>query len=192
MVKKLLAIFLLLIILTACKSSKPIEDDNLTADINDNFSYNKCCDNKSIHKEITDETVIDVFTNNYGEVITKIYKVNNKNKAADKENSRLLQFLSKYNQNKCINWIADALKHYNINDNIADTYIQYNDIYLYEPAVLHIGLICGNIDVINLLIDFGADIHTEDNSGESILMLAEKLDNQEIIEIIIKEYENGF
>ena len=70
--------------------------------------------------------------------------------------------------------------------------MQYNDIYLYEPVVLHIGLICENIDVINILIDFGADIYAEDSSGENILMLAEKINNEEIINIITKEYENGF
>lgn len=192
MVKKLFLIFLLLIFLTACKNHKYVENDNFTADIKDNISSNISLDNKSIQKEIIDETVIDIYTNISGEIITKIYKVNSENMAADKENSRLLQLLSKYNDNKCINWITDALKHYNINDNLADTYIKFNEIYLYEPSVLHIGVICENIDVIKLLIDFGADIYTEDDSGETVLILAEKINNEEIIEIITKEYENGY
>lgn len=191
MVKKLLIIFLLLIILTGCKSSKPLENDNFTTDIKDNISDNKSYDNKSI-QEIIDETIIDVYTNINGEVITKVHKINSGHKAENKKNSKLLKLLSNYNYNKCINWIVDALKHYDINDNIADTYIKYNNIYLYEPVVLHIGLICENIDVINLLIDFGADIYAEDNSGENILMIAEKMNNEEIIEIITKVYENGF
>lgn len=192
MVKKLFLIFLLLIFLTACKNHKYVENDNFTADIKDNISSNISLDNKSIQKEIIDETVIDIYTNISGEIITKIYKVNSENRAADKENSRLLQLLSKYNDNKCINWITDALKHYNINDNLADTYIKFNEISLYEPSVLHIGVICENIDVIKLLIDFGADIYTEDDSGETVLILAEKINNEEIIEIITKEYENGY
>lgn len=192
MVKKLFLIFLLLIFLTACKNHKYVENDNFTADIKDNISSNISLDNKSIQKEIIDETVIDIYTNISGEIITKIYKVNSENRAADKENSRLLQLLSKYNDNKCINWITDALKHYNINDNLADTYIKFNEIYLYEPSVLHIGVICENIDVMKLLIDFGADIYTEDDSGETVLILAEKINNEEIIEIITKEYENGY
>lgn len=192
MVKKLFLIFLLLIFLTACKNHKYVENDNFTADIKDNISSNISLDNKSIQKEIIDETVIDIYTNISGEIITKIYKVNSENRAAGKENSRLLQLLSKYNDNKCINWITDALKHYNINDNLADTYIKFNEIYLYEPSVLHIGVICENIDVIKLLIDFGADIYTEDDSGETVLILAEKINNEEIIEIITKEYENGY
>lgn len=187
MIKKLLIILLLLIFLAACKNNKPVENDNLTADIKDNIS-----DNKSVQKETADETVIDIFTNNNGEVVTKIYKINSKTIPENKENSKILQLLSKYNDNKCISWIADALKQYNINDNLADTYIKYNNIYLYEPVVLHIGLICENIDVINMLIDFGADIYAEDSSGENILMLAEEINNEEIINIITKEYENGF
>lgn len=192
MVKKLFLIFLLLIFLTACKNHKYVENNNFTADIKDNISSNISLDNKSIQKEIIDETVIDIYTNISGEIITKIYRVNSENRAADKENSRLLQLLSKYNDNKCINWITDALKHYNINDNLADTYIKFNEIYLYEPSVLHIGVICENIDVMKLLIDFGADIYTEDDSGETVLILAEKINNEEIIEIITKEYENGY
>lgn len=68
MIKKLLIILLLLIFLAACKNNKPVENDNLTADIKDNIS-----DNKSVQKETADETVIDIFTNNNGEVVTKIY-----------------------------------------------------------------------------------------------------------------------
>lgn len=191
MVKKLLIIFLLLIILTGCKSSKPLENDNFTTDIKDNISDNKSYDNKSI-QEIIDETIIDVYTNINGEVITKVHKINSGHKAENKKNSKLLKLLSNYNYNKCINWIVDALKHYDINDNIADTYIQYNDIYLYEPTVLHIAVICENTDVIKLLIDYGADIMAEDESGESVFMLAERINNEEIIEIFAKEYENGF
>ena len=48
------------------------------------------------------------------------------------------------------------------------------------------------IKVGTLNIDFGADIYAEDSSGENILMLAEKINNEEIINIITKEYENGF
>lgn len=51
---------------------------------------------------------------------------------------------------------------------------------------------CENIDILNALLSFGADIQAEDNSGENVLMLAEKINNKEIIEIITKEYENGF
>lgn len=186
MIKKLI-ILLILICLAACRSNKPVENDNLTADIKDNIS-----DNKSTQNETADETVIDIFTGNNDKIVTKIYKTNSKNISENKENSKILQILSKYNDNKCINWIAEALKQYNINDNIADTYIKYDDIYLYEPVVLHIGLICENIDVINLLIDFGADIYAEDRSGENMLILAEKINNEEIIKIITEEYENGF
>lgn len=108
------------------------------------------------------------------------------------ENTQILQLLLKYNDSKCINWITDALKHYNINDNLADTYIQYNDIYLYEPTVLHIAVICENTDVIRMLIDYGADIYAEDESVEPVFMLADIINNEEIIEIFTKEYENGF
>lgn len=184
-------IFILLIFLNiSCKNQEHTQNHRILS--NDTIIDNKTNDNKSIKKEITDETVIDVYTNSDGEIITKIYKVNNKKNAENIKNSKLLKLLSNYNYNKCINWIVDALKHYDINDNIADTYIKYNNIYLYEPVVLHIGLICENIDVINLLIDFGADIYAEDNSGENILMIAEKMNNEEIIEIITKVYENGF
>ena len=134
-----------------------------------------------------------------GEVYTRTngnwtapYEINGKKTAENNENTQILQLLLKYNDSKCINWIADALKHYNINDNLADTYIQYNDIYLYEPTVLHIAVICGNTDVIRLLIDYGADIYAEDESGEPVFMLADIINNEEIIEIFTKEYENGF
>lgn len=184
-------IFILLIFLNiSCKNQEHTQNHRILS--NDTIIDNKTNDNKSIKKEITDETVIDIFTNNNGEVVTKIYKINSKTIPENKENSKILQLLSKYNDNKCISWIAGALKQYDINDNLADTYIKYNDIYLYEPVVLHIGLICENIDVINMLIDFGADIYAEDSSGENILMLAEKINNEEIINIITKEYENGF
>lgn len=192
MVKKLFIILLLLTFLTACKSNKPVEHDNVTSDIKDNISDNISIDNSSSQKESTNETVIDIFIKNNSEIISKIYKVNSNNKAENKENIRLLQLLSKYNDNKCINWIIEALKYHNINDNLADTHIKYNDIYLYEPAVLHIAVICENIDVIKLLIDSGADINIEDKSGEPVFMLAERINNEEIIEIITKEYENGF
>ena len=43
-----------------------------------------------------------------------------------------------------------------------------------------------------MLLDFGAVIYAEDSSGENILMLAEIINNEEIINIITKEYENGF
>lgn len=192
MIKKLFITFLLLIFLTACKNNKSVNYDNFTADIKDNISDNISLDNESIQKEITDETVVDIFTDNNKKIVTKIYKISTESLSENKENSEILQLLLKYNDNKCINWIADALKHHNINDNLADTYIKYNDIYLYEPSVLHIALICENIDVIKLLIDFGADIYAEDDSGEAVLILAEKINNEEIIEILTKEYENGF
>ena len=192
MIKKLPTVFLFLIIFTACKNNMSVENDNSTAVIKDNIADNTTSDNKSIQKNITDETVIDIFTNNNGEIITKIYKINGKKTAENNENTQILQLLLKYNDSKCINWIADALKHYNINDNLADTYIQYNDIYLYEPTVLHIAVICGNTDVIRLLIDYGADIYAEDESGEPVFMLADIINNEEIIEIFTKEYENGF
>lgn len=184
-------IFILLIFLNiSCKNQEHTQNHRILS--NDTIIDNKTNDNKSIKKEITVETVVDVYTNNNGEIITKIYKVNNKKNAENIKNSEILQLLSKYSNNKCINWITYALKHYNINDNLADTYIQHNDIYLYEPTVLHIAVICENTDVIKLLIDYGADIMAEDESGESVFMLAERINNEEIIEIFAKEYENGF
>lgn len=189
MIKKLFIVFLLLIFLTACKNN---HYDKFTADIKDNISDNISLDNESVQKEITDETVVDIFTDNNKKIVTKIYKISTESLSENKENSEILQLLLKYNDNKCISWITDALKYHNINDNLADTYIKYNDIYLYEPSVLHIALICENIYVIKLLIDFGADIYAEDDSGEAVLILAEKINNEEIIEIITKEYENGF
>lgn len=192
MFKKLVIIFLLLITFAACKNTGTINYDNITADIKDNVTDNASSDNASIQKDIYNETVIDVFINNSGEIITKIYKINRENISKNLENKELLLLLSKYNNNKCINWIIDALKYNNINNNLADTYIKYNDIYLYEPVVLHIAVLCENIDILNALLSFGADIQAEDNSGENVLMLAEKINNKEIIEIITKEYENGF
>ncbi len=144
----------------------PLSD--LSESIDKSISLNKNQDNKSIQKSITYETVIDFL-----QIIIKIYKINSKNPAETKENNHILQLLLKYNDIKCINWITGVLKHYNINDNLADTYIRYNDMHLYEPIGLHIAVICDNADVIKILTDYGADIYAEDENREPVFMLAE-------------------
>ena len=167
-------------------------NDNISTEIiDDNVSDNSSNDNESIKNNNLNETIIDVFINSDGEKITKIYKSNNQYLTKHTENQEIIQLLSQDNEDKCINWIIDALNYHNINDNLLDTYINYNDIYLYEPVVLHIALICNSAYVFNMLIDYGADVFAEDNEGVTIKSLAEQLNNEEIIEIITKEYENG-
>lgn len=198
MVRKIVIISLFILLLSACKSQNMQQNNNVktndnisTEIIDDNVSDNSSNDNESIKNNNLNETIIDVFINSDGEKITKIYKSNNQYLTKHTENQEIIQLLSQDNEDKCINWIIDALNYHNINDNLLDTYINYNDIYLYEPVVLHIALICNSAYVFNMLIDYGADVFAEDNEGVTIKSLAEQLNNEEIIEIITKEYENG-
>lgn len=202
MIKKIFITSLLILLLFSCKSQQVQKNDNITNDntsrdnitveINDNITDNKSYDNSSMESNNLNETVIDVYINAAGEKITKIYKINSSDITENPENQEIIQKLSEYNNNECISWIVSALKYHNINDNLADTYITYKDIYLYEPVVLHIALICSSADVFNMLIDYGADVFAGDNNGETVNSLAKKLNNAEIIEIIAKEYENEF
>lgn len=198
MVRKIVIISLFILLLSACKSQNMQQNNNVktndnisTEIIDDNVSDNSSNDNESIKNNNLNETIIDVFINSDGEKITKIYKSNNQYLTKHTENQEIIQLLSQDNEDKCINWIIDALNYHNINDNLLDTYINYNDIYLYEPVMLHIALICNSAYVFNMLIDYGADVFAEDNEGVTIKSLAEQLNNEEIIEIITKEYENG-
>lgn len=198
MVRKIVIISLFILLLSACKSQNMQQNNNVktndnisTEIIDDNVSDNSSNDNESIKNNNLNETIIDVFINSDGEKITKIYKSNNQYLTKHTDNQEIIQLLSQDNEDKCINWIIDALNYHNINDNLLDTYINYNDIYLYEPVVLHIALICNSAYVFNMLIDYGADVFAEDNEGVTIKSLAEQLNNEEIIEIITKEYENG-
>lgn len=198
MVRTIVIISLFILLLSACKSQNMQQNNNVktidnisTEIIDDNVSDNSSNDNESIKNNNLNETIIDVFINSDGEKITKIYKSNNQYLTKHTENQEIIQLLSQDNEDKCINWIIDALNYHNINDNLLDTYINYNDIYLYEPVVLHIALICNSAYVFNMLIDYGADVFAEDNEGVTIKSLAEQLNNEEIIEIITKEYENG-
>lgn len=187
MLKKLMFILLVVLLISACKEKPTIIDNNMTNDIN-NISDNLSSDNISIPQSISDSTIIDFFINKDGEKVTKIYKSYPQNIKENKENDEILQLLLEYSDNKCINWIADALKLYNINDNIADTFIIYKNIDLYEPSALHIAVLCGDINVINLMIYYGANVFALDDAGVSVLSLAEKINNEEIINIITREY----
>ncbi len=198
MVRKIVIISLFILLLSACKSQNMQQNNNVktndnisTEIIDNNVSDNSSNDNESIKNNNLNETIIDIFINSDGEKITKIYKSNNQYLTKHTENQEIIQLLSQDNEDKCISWIIDALNYHNINDNLLDTYINYNDIYLYEPVVLHIALICNSAYVFNMLIDYGADVFAEDNEGVTIKSLAEQLNNEEIIEIITKEYENG-
>ena len=174
----------------ACKNSVLPVNDNLTKNDNittDNISLN---DMQLTKDNITDtETIINFYTNAEGKTVTEIYKLSNDKKTNIKENAEIMQLLSKYSDNTCIDMIKNYTGKYNINDKILDTYISCENYTVYEPTVLHIAVVCGNINVIKLLLDFGADVYALDGNGENVIDAAYKINNSYIID---KENYNEF
>lgn len=176
----------------ACKNSDKPFKDNLTKI--DNITDNISLDNLLIAKDNADdrETIINFYTNAYGEKVTEIYKLSNIRKADIKENAEIMQLLSKYSDNTCINMIKNYLGQYNVNNKITDTYISCENYTIYEPTVLHIAVVCGDINVIKLLLDFGADVYALDGNGESVIDTAYHFNKKHIIKIIDKENYSEF
>lgn len=193
MIKKIIIISIIFFCFYACKNSVLPVNDNLTK--NDNITTdNISLDNMLLTKDnITDtETIINFYTNAEGKTVTEIYKLSNNKKTNIKENAEIMQLLSKYSDNTCIDMIKKYTGKYNINDKILDTYISCENYTIYEPTVLHIAVVCGNINVIKLLLDFGADVYALDGNGENVIDAAYKINNSYIIDIIDKENYNEY
>lgn len=190
MIKNIIIISMIFFCFYACKNNKQPLKDNLTK--NDNITDNISLDNITVKKDnITDtETVINFYTNAYGEKVTEICKLNSNRDKGIKENAEIMQLLSKYSDNTCINMIKNYLGQYNINDKITDVYIGYANYTIYEPTVLHIAVVCGEINVIKLLLDFGADVYALDGNGENVIDAAYNINKSNIIDIIDKENYN--
>lgn len=190
MIKNLIIISMIFFCFYACKNNEQPLKDNLTK--NDNITDKISFENNTITKDnITDtETVINFYTNIYGKKVTEIYKLINSSKTIIKENAEIMQLLSKYSDNTCINMIKKYLGQYHINDKITNTYIGYENYIIYEPTVLHIAVICEDVNVIKLLLDFGADIYALDGSGENVIDTAYNINKSNIIDIIDKENYN--
>lgn len=188
MIKNIIIILMIFFCFYACKNNEQPLKDNITK--NDNILL----DNSTITKDnITDtETVINFYTNVYGKKVTEIYKLNSSSKTSVKENAEIMQLLSNYSDNSCINMVKKYLGQYNINDKITDVYIGYANYTIYEPTVLHIAVICGELNVIKLLLNFGADIYALDGNGENVIDAAYHINESSIIDIIDKEKNNEF